>query len=305
MPSLENLFEGADQNIFKSLTAAEKTMLANYKKVLTDINAELSNLMVKFGSEWTDINRGTRLLKLENAIRERVKEALGTTVRFTDSTIIKAFKDSFHVTEIVIGEALQIPLSFEQLNVEAIRKLVENPFDRVKWKWKGRSAAHHAAAVDQVKSVITQGLIKGQGYAATARDVKTKINTLANNQIRIVRTESHRSQVLGRVEGIKRAEPTAKKFGFETERVLSSAMDDRTREQSIEMDGQIADADGLFTYPNGVKALPGSTGVPEYDINDREQVILRLKKDTKKPRVKRAPAAKKKPAAKKTDGSGQ
>jgi len=51
-------------------------------------------------------------------------------------------------------------------------------------------------------------------------------------------------------------------------------LDDRTRPQSAQVDGQLEDENGQFTYPGGVKVtVPGNSGVPAWDINDRERTI--------------------------------
>ncbi|MBK7979268.1 MAG: hypothetical protein IPK06_04500 [Ignavibacteriae bacterium] len=142
-------------------------------------------------------------------------------------------------------------------------------------KWQKRGIGHHEAAIDQVKTEITQGLIQGKGYAKTAANITDKVNSLANNMTRIVRTESHRVQVLGNNTALDKSIQSGKNLGIEMVKAIRSIIDDRTREQSRIMDGQEADENGLFTYPNGVKGLPGNTGVAEYDINDREVVIIK------------------------------
>lgn len=49
-----------------------------------------------------------------------------------------------------------------------------------------------------------------------------------------------------------------------------AVIDIKTRNQSLDMDGQLVLFDGYFTYPNGATSkYPGMSGVPAYDINDR------------------------------------
>ena len=73
-----------------------------------------------------------------------------------------------------------------------------------------------------------------------------------------------------------KVQKSAKKLGIEVQKVIMAIRDSRTRDQSRTMNDQVADENGLFTYPNGVKGLPGNTGIPEYDINDRETIILKM-----------------------------
>jgi len=49
---------------------------------------------------------------------------------------------------------------------------------------------------------------------------------------------------------------------------------DRTRPQSAQVDGRMENDDGFFKYPGGALVkIPGNSGVPGWDINDRESVI--------------------------------
>ena len=55
---------------------------------------------------------------------------------------------------------------------------------------------------------------------------------------------------------------------------LCSAIHMRTRQQSASMDGQLADVNDEFHYPNGaVSKFPGGSGVAAYDINERCNTI--------------------------------
>jgi hypothetical protein len=91
-----------------------------------------------------------------------------------------------------------------------------------------------------------------------------------NNAERIIRTETHRTRSLGHYA----ASQDAKSQGARIRRQIVSVLDDRTRAQSAAVDGRYENEDGLFLYPGGVLvAVPGDSGVPGWDINDRESVI--------------------------------
>lgn len=54
---------------------------------------------------------------------------------------------------------------------------------------------------------------------------------------------------------------------------LVATRDSRVRRQSIQVDGEIANSEGKFRYPDGNYYFPRHTGRPEWDIQDREEVI--------------------------------
>lgn len=54
-----------------------------------------------------------------------------------------------------------------------------------------------------------------------------------------------------------------------SELVWLATLDDKTRSQSAQMDGQVANENGEFVYPNGTVAKQRQSGNPAYDINDR------------------------------------
>ena len=127
-----------------------------------------------------------------------------------------------------------------------------------------------AADLKRVQGVVVQAIIQGQNPRRAGALLTQAITTTRNFAERILRTEMHRTQSLGHYA----ASENAKANGARIRRQIVSVLDDRTRPQSAQVDGQMEDADGFFTYPGGVKVrVPGATGVPEWDINDRETVI--------------------------------
>lgn len=55
--------------------------------------------------------------------------------------------------------------------------------------------------------------------------------------------------------------------------MLVETLDNRTRAQSAQMDGQFANKEGKFEYPNGQYSFLGRSGVAKWDINDRGTTV--------------------------------
>ena len=136
--------------------------------------------------------------------------------------------------------------------------------------------------INQIQEIITQRFIGGTSYSHAVNFVKNAIGReftdgkvirytgAKANALRIIRTETNRTANLANYAMSKDLDSK----GIKIRRRIVSTLDNRTRAQSARMDGQTVKIDEPFTYPNGAKAMvPGTSGVPKYDINDRETVI--------------------------------
>lgn len=121
-----------------------------------------------------------------------------------------------------------------------------------------------------IRDRLVQGIIQGQGFRRTARDINRAINIGLSNATRIIRTETHRTQNAGHYANAQ----WGRSQGAQIRRQIVSTLDSRTRPQSAQVDGQIENDAGVFIYPGGIEVVfPGNSGVARFDINDRERVI--------------------------------
>lgn len=126
------------------------------------------------------------------------------------------------------------------------------------------------ADVDKIRTAVTQALTNGEGYQKASGRIKKVLDTTATNAERIMRTEGHRNQLSGQYAMTQQA----REQGVNMVRQIVSVLDSRTRPQSAQVDGLKENEDGVFIYPGGVPVrVPGNSGVPGWDINDREAVI--------------------------------
>lgn len=125
--------------------------------------------------------------------------------------------------------------------------------------------ANAANDLKKINQALTQGLRSGASYQDVSRDMRRIFNTTAANALRIARTEGNRNLNSGAFANTQRAVAA----GINLERMYIATLDDRTREQSGDMDGQIRRADKPFEYGGLSWFIPGNSGNPAYDINDR------------------------------------
>jgi SPP1 gp7 family putative phage head morphogenesis protein len=119
-----------------------------------------------------------------------------------------------------------------------------------------------------IEEAISQGFEKGLGIQQIVSNITKALGSSIDRADRVIRTESHRLASLAHQQELL----DAQEQGVDTKMQLLAVLDDRTRPQSASMDGKLSD-DGRFKYPDGTVAIPGNTGNPAYDINDRERAI--------------------------------
>lgn len=121
--------------------------------------------------------------------------------------------------------------------------------------------------IERLQRAIRQSLIAGEGYQKTARTLRDIMTTDLNKALRIARSEGHRNMCIAHLA----ASEDAKAQGLNIRRKIIATLDDRTRPQSAQVDGLLENKDGYFVYPGGrLVRTPGNSGVPGWDINDRE-----------------------------------
>lgn len=126
-------------------------------------------------------------------------------------------------------------------------------------------ARNEADTLRRVNGAITNGLIQGQGYQETARDVRRGMQTSYQNALRIARTESHRLQNAG----ANAASNWAKDQGAEIVRLWQATLDDRTRDSHAQLDGVPENKDGGWVIDGEFAPYPGAFASASQSISCR------------------------------------
>jgi len=112
---------------------------------------------------------------------------------------------------------------------------------------------------------VTRGIAKGMIYKDMARNLKNVSGVSLGKAKTIVRTEGHRIQEASRFD----AQHRAKDIGADVVKQWDSALDSKTRDTHVKLNGQLREIDEPFEV-DGKKAMyPGEFGKPEEDINCR------------------------------------
>jgi hypothetical protein len=271
------LLQVSDLEAGKVILGHEKDLIKAYSSALKDIKQMIADMFEKYGDQVTykDMVAYQRLTNLELSIAKQIKTLTGKGKR----TVEKAFRDivteSFSATGTAISKSVEVTVGFGVMNEEVIKTAILNPMQRI--TWSDALQENSAKYLSQIKTELSQGLIKGEGYAKIAKRLEKSTEMSANKTIRIVRTEGHRAQSVGRKLAVDKVEGAADRLGIKVKRVWVATSDDRTRDSHKAMDGKEADDDGLFTLPSGVRTEgPGMSGVAEEDINCRCTVRVEI-----------------------------
>lgn len=118
---------------------------------------------------------------------------------------------------------------------------------------------------------VTRGIAKGMLYKDMARNLKNVSGVSLSKAKTIVRTEGHRIQEASRND----AQHRAKDIGADVVKQWDSALDSRTRESHVKLDGEIRELDEKFS--NGLMYPGDSSGKAAEVINCRCRSNTRAK----------------------------
>lgn len=295
-----------------SLTEAEvrklsKQVIKEYRLAIKNINAKLTKLYanelsgIAPADYFNHMIKRDRLKNLLAQITADYTKASQQAATFVRNSISLAFSNTYYrkayALEWLVPNAQLgvLPKSLIELSTlgtkeawDSVTKSVIKKYgERINYMPQSGSLSSlllndRRAELKRIQTAINQGLLNGTSKPETMKIIKNIIGNemLKDGQLsltgakasaqRIIRTETNRTMNMGSYAESVYADSE----GIEIMRMLSSVLDLSTRPQSASMDKQKRAVDKPFTYPNGRKAMtPGTTGVPGYDINDRETVV--------------------------------
>lgn len=291
-PTFTGLQDDADRSSFLLMGGQEQRTIIAYKRTLKEINGHLATAFRKYADadgelSLADMAKYGRMAELEKSIVAEARKLGAKQVRQTDSALTDIYTDQYlrtqHTLEFGAGKSM-----FGAADPVTIAQAVNNPLDLIGWQDRSKFAIN--TMTRQIRDEIGAGIIQGHGYTKIARAIKNRMDIGAGKALRIVRTEAHRVQVLGRLEMLDKAQGYAVMDGETVNRVWRSTLDNRTRPSHQAMDGQFADKDNLFTI-EGIKTIgPGNSGVARIDVNCRCGVVLQWDGETPRERSAKDPA---------------
>ena len=288
LAEVKRIEESRSKNADKKIRSLYKTLLKNlngfigeyYTKYADNdgiLNGAILQQKAKYASFLEEVDKNIK--EITPAISKTIKSTVESSYKACYEGMINGFSKSFD----------SFKDSFKGLSIkpEVIKAAVENPISGL--TLPERLQKHRQDIIYDIKSSITNALMTGERYDTTTKKLAERLDVSCGKANRIVRTESHRVQEKGLLDGAEKIGEKVKNDGL-VYAVIWRNMGDikvrpnirvhtskgwktyksKTKANHIKMEGQVVEAGGYFDLGNGVKAKsPGESGTPENDCNCR------------------------------------
>jgi uncharacterized protein with gpF-like domain len=266
------------EKVFGKLTKeAEKEIIANYKKALDTVRAQLANIYSQYekNGELTlaEMSKYNRLDTLKGQIEKYLKDTTGVNAKNITKLSGEVYQESFYRTAFAFERQVQAKLGYGLLNPKVIQASVQNPISGL--TLNETLEKNRDNIIIKVKQEITQGLVKGESYGKMANRFKEVLGNDAGKAVTVAQTEAHRNYQAGRLAS---GEQAASK-GVEMWKVWEATLDDLTRDSHQALDQTKVEMDEDFESDGAAGPGPGMMGDPAQDINCRCTLRYELKGD--------------------------
>lgn len=261
------LLKKGDYQAEKTIIEYNRELAKQYQLALKSIRNEIDKLYQKLGDNISlaQAQNLNRLNNLESKINKILKQLSNNTIDLTGEAIKELYRYSHDFTSFAVQKSLNIDLGFGLVNENSVLSALINPYDKI--GWENRSKINISDLNNSVRNEITQGLIQGKSYSVVSKVITEKLNIGVSKSVKIVRTEAHRSQNLGRLHAFEKSEQSAKRLGLKVNRVWISGKKN-PRDSHIALDNTIADNNGYWHFSDGGSTTaPGLSGLANQDIN--------------------------------------
>lgn len=276
---------------------AEKEIRKLYKGLLKELNSFIGEYYTKYSNDEGILNAAIlqqnakyaafleEVDKNINEITPEVSKLIKKTVEDTYKICYKGMVNAF--SQAVDSEKLKESFKGLSIKPDVMKAAVQNPIGGL--TLPERLKKNRQEVVYDIKQNISNALMTGERYDTTAKKIAERLDINYGKAIRIVRTESHRVQEKGLMEGAEEIGDNIYDDGLIYAAIWRNMGDSRVRPYSrvhtskgwktvkskthanhVKMEGQIIEAGGYFDLGDGVKAKsPGESGDAANDINCR------------------------------------
>jgi len=268
-----------------------RIMLANYNKAQGDIIKELERIYGKYLStvnpedyynimiQYDRLNK--TLLEVQLIYNDYAKQAGNDIEQIGTTAMQNVYYRQQYLLQWAAPEGLD--MAFSMLDPKLIELTVTGTVDSwnaIKKSWgvdtanlyqPGYGTLSELLYNNDIKNIatiqqqITQGFIQGWSVDKVSENITDKVDTMIFNADRIARTEMNRAANAG----AHAASVDAESQGLRIRRVWVATLDEKTRPEHQELDGQEVGADEPFEVNGETAMFPGDFGDPGMDINCR------------------------------------
>jgi SPP1 gp7 family putative phage head morphogenesis protein len=265
-------FEELNLIINKNVKSVEKALYKNYKIALKSVNSELNNFFMKYSDidgviKPSEIHKYNRITQLRKNIIQKLKDNNKLTKEELNKLVENCFTEAHKETFRKIQNQLEKNYAYMPPNDLIIKASTQNKIGLMTLNQRLAKAGTEIRRT--ITKEITQGLINGESYIKIAKRIQGKLDGDFKKARLVARTESHRNQMNGRLASITNLQ----NLGVKMKKQWLSAIDERTRESHILLNGQIREIKENFDGKFGSGLSPGNLGHPAEDCNCRCDMI--------------------------------
>ena len=272
------------------LAALEKEMRREYRKAVRDTDAKLKDYLRRFeikDQKWQQmvasgkkteqeykqwrlgqIAVGKRWETLRDKLAQEYHEANVIARSMVDGTRAQIYAENFNFATYELEMGAKVSTGFTLYNADAVNRIIrENP-ELLPPPGK-RMAASIAAGKDvawqagQIQSVMTQAILQGESIPHIAQRIAETMGDKNHaSTIRYARTAVTAAENAGREDAYRRAE----EMGIDSVRMWQAVLDNRTRHEHRQLDGQQRPVGEPFEVDGEEIMFPGDPSAPGYLI---------------------------------------
>lgn len=269
----------AEKEVAKKTLDDEKQMLADIKKVYEDARKETRKNIEALASR-SDLQNAQSIvyqMKYQVAIDKQIGGILDKLNKNQYETVEAYLKDCYNngfVGSMYALKSKGIPLAVPVNQKQVIKAMNNN--SKLSVPLYTRLQEDIGRMKKDIQQYVSRSVIQGKTWMEIADGVANGMNSPFNRAhnltVRIARTEGHKIQEQATWDALMEA----KDAGADVVKQWDATLDDRTREEHAEVDGQIREIDEPFDVGGEQIMMPGE-GSAENCINCRCHMLIRPK----------------------------
>lgn len=189
-------------------------------------------------------NQVTRLQATVNQIEARLIELGYTEQITTEDWLAETYRENYYQTIFEVQQGIGLGFSFNRIDERAVKTAISYPWSGD--QFSNRVWDNKSKLVKNLRQTITQGLIKGEGYRKTARNMADKMDSSYKDSLRLIRTETASVMSTSSAEGWGES-------GIVRQYIIIGTLDSRTSKICQHQDTKVYD---LKDRKIGVNAEP-------------------------------------------------
>lgn len=209
------------------------------------------------------IAQGNRYNSMVRSMAEAITEVnRGTADKITEF-MPEVYMNNYNFFQTSIDAQTNHAYNFYLVNQNTIRRVLDTNYRILPNPSKNFNIAKDLRwNENNIRSAITQGILRGEGMDKIANRLKSVENMTDAQAMRTARTATTGAENAGRIDSMR----YMKRIGLNVKKKWVAVMDNRTRDSHADLDGEIREVDEEFS--NGLEE-PGGAGDPAETYNCR------------------------------------